>query len=106
MPSITFTDNQNKKCFNVEENGLSILEIARLKNIDIEGSCEGALACSTCHVKVSNKWIKKLNPPNIEELEMLGLVTNFERNSRLGCQVIFTKELDGIEIFLTENNNE
>ena len=43
--------------------GLSILEIARIENLDIEGSCEGSLACSTCHVLIEEKWLKSFLLP-------------------------------------------
>ena len=40
--------------------GLSVLEIAHKHGVDIEGACEGSLACSTCHVIVDTAWFKKL----------------------------------------------
>ena len=30
--------------------GLSVLEVAHSNDIDLEGACEGSLACATCHV--------------------------------------------------------
>ena len=77
--------------------GLSILEIARIENLDIEGSCEGSLACSTCHVLIEENRIKKLSPAKEEEKEMLGLLPD-TKNSRLGCQIKINKNLDGIII--------
>ena len=82
----------------------NILEISRKENIDIEGACEGSMACSTCHIIVDNKWNGKLKPPCINETEMLELLPNYQKNSRLGCQVIITKKLDGFIYKIPKEN--
>ena len=80
--------------------GLSVLEIAHKHKIDLEGACEGSLACSTCHVIVDENDIKKLDPAKEEEEDMLDLAFGLTRTSRLGCQIIMTEELDGITVKL------
>lgn len=80
--------------------GLSILEIAHKNNIDLEGACEGSLACSTCHVIIDAEYYKLLNPPSEEEEDMLDLAFGLEKTSRLGCQIIMSEELNGISIIL------
>ena len=82
---------------------LLFLEVARKYNIQIEGSCEGSLACSTCHILIEEKWFNKLEPANEEEKEMLGLLPDLKKHSRLGCQIKLTENLDGIEIILPKN---
>ena len=100
MTKITFKYGNKKKCVKVIEEE-TILEIARKENIvELEGSCEGSIACSTCHILVSNAWYKKLKEPTKEETELLEIMPNYTKNSRLGCQIKITKELDGIEITL------
>ena len=94
MPKIFFIDEEGTKEILVNEKQ-NILEISRKENIDIEGACEGSMACSTCHIIVHNKWYSKLKPPCDNEMEMLRLLPNYQKNSRLGCQVIITKKLDG-----------
>ena len=69
MLTIVFYQDNNRKVYSVPE-GITILEVARKKNIDIEGSCQGSLACSTCHILISKKWINKIYPAKIEEKEM------------------------------------
>ena len=101
MPSVIFKTSNKIKRVKVKENA-SILEVARNENIEIEGSCEGSMACSTCHVIVPSKWYKKLEPPALEELEMLELLPNYNKYSRLGCQIKITKNLNGITINLPE----
>ncbi|MDX2049738.1 MAG: ferredoxin family 2Fe-2S iron-sulfur cluster binding protein [Rickettsiaceae bacterium] len=80
--------------------GLSVLEVARSNNIDLEGACEGSLACSTCHVIVDSEHYAKLTPPKEEEEDMLDLAFGLTSTSRLGCQIIITKEMEGIKFKL------
>jgi 2Fe-2S ferredoxin len=80
--------------------GLSVLEIAHRNDIDIEGACEGSLACSTCHVIVDPGWFARLEEPSEDEEDMLDLAFGLTRTSRLGCQIIITEELDGLTVTL------
>jgi 2Fe-2S ferredoxin len=80
--------------------GLSVLEIAHKYNVDIEGACEGSLACSTCHVIVDPSWFGKLARPTEDEEDMLDLAFGLEKTSRLGCQIVMTPALDGLTVKL------
>lgn len=80
--------------------GLSVLEIAHRHGIDIEGACEGSLACSTCHVIVDPGWFAKLARPTEDEEDMLDLAFGLERTSRLGCQIVMSEALDGLVVRL------
>jgi 2Fe-2S ferredoxin len=80
--------------------GLSVLEIAHKHGVDIEGACEGSLACSTCHVIVDAAWFKKLETPTEDEEDMLDLAFGLTRTSRLGCQIVMTEALDGLVVTL------
>ncbi|MBT4990070.1 MAG: 2Fe-2S iron-sulfur cluster binding domain-containing protein [Rickettsiales bacterium] len=97
MPKITFIEQGENKTFEVE-NGLSILEIAHNNNIDLEGACEGSLACSTCHIIVEEIDFDKLKEASEEEEDMLDLAFGVTTTSRLGCQIIMSDELDGITV--------
>jgi 2Fe-2S ferredoxin len=81
-------------------NGLSVLEIAHKHDIDVEGACEGSLACSTCHVIVDPAWFGKLAKPTEDEEDMLDLAFGLEKTSRLGCQIVMTDALDGLVVRL------
>ncbi|GAB2222423.1 hypothetical protein Drorol1_Dr00013640 [Drosera rotundifolia] len=77
--------------------GTSMLEAAHENDIELEGACEGSLACSTCHVIVTDaEFYNKLEDPTDEENDMLDLAFGLTELSRLGCQVIAKPELDGI----------
>ena len=80
--------------------GLSVLEVAHRNDIDIEGACEGSLACSTCHVIVDPDWYDLLREASEDEEDMLDLAFNLSNTSRLGCQIIITEELDGLTVRL------
>ena len=80
--------------------GLSVLKVAHRAGIDIEGACEGSLACSTCHVIVDPEWYELLTEASEDEEDMLDLAFNLSATSRLGCQIIITEELDGLTVRL------
>lgn len=82
--------------------GLSVLEIARRHDIDIEGACEGSLACATCHVVVDEHWYDRTGAPAEDEEDMLDLAFGVERTSRLGCQVVMREDLDGLKVRVVE----
>lgn len=80
--------------------GLSVLEVAHENEIDLEGACEGSLACATCHVILEEEIYNSLDEPEEAEEDMLDLAFGLTHTSRLGCQIILTKELDGIRVRL------
>jgi ferredoxin, 2Fe-2S len=80
--------------------GLSVLEIAHKHGVDIEGACEGSLACSTCHVIVDPDWYAKLAKATEDEEDMLDLAFGLTATSRLGCQIVMTPSLDGLRVKL------
>ncbi len=80
--------------------GLSILEVAREHDINIEGACEGSLACATCHVIVAVEHFENLPDISEDEEDMLDLAFDLTRTSRLGCQIRITEDLDGLTVTL------
>ena len=56
MPKMVFIEKDGNRKEVDAPLGLSVLEIAHLNDIDIEGACEGSLACSTCHVIIDPAW--------------------------------------------------
>ena len=80
--------------------GLSVLEIAHRNDIDLEGACEGSLACSTCHVIVDDAYFDGIPEPTEDEEDMLDLAFGLTHTSRLGCQILITEQLDGLVVSL------
>jgi 2Fe-2S ferredoxin len=100
MPKMTFVERNGAAREVDAPLGLSVLEIAHRHGVDIEGACEGSLACSTCHVIVDSNWFPKLAKPTEDEEDMLDLAFGLEQTSRLGCQIVMTQALDGLEVKL------
>jgi 2Fe-2S ferredoxin len=100
MPKMTFIERDGTRREVDAPLGLSVLEIAHKHDIDIEGACEGSLACSTCHVIIDPEWYELLKEASEDEEDMLDLAFGLTRTSRLGCQIIMTEELDGLTVKL------
>ena len=100
MPKITFIERDGTRREVDAPLGMSVLEIARRHDIDIEGACEGSLACSTCHVIVDSNWFEVLKDPTEDEEDMLDLAFGLTKTSRLGCQIVMSEELDGLTVSL------
>ncbi|GAA0172170.1 oxidoreductase [Lithospermum erythrorhizon] len=97
--SVTFVDKDGEEQNIKVPLGTSMLEAAHENDIELEGACEGSLACSTCHVIVMDmEYYNKLEEPTDEENDMLDLAFGLTETSRLGCQVIAKPELDGIRL--------
>lgn len=100
MPKMVFIESDGTRKEVEAPLGLSVLEIAHRNDIDIEGACEGSLACSTCHVIVDPAWAERLETPSEDEEDMLDLAFGLTSTSRLGCQIIITEDLDGLTVTL------
>jgi len=100
MPKLVFIDRDDTRHEVEVPVGLSVMEAAHKNDIELEGACEGSLACSTCHVIVDPAWFDKLSEPTEDEEDMLDLAFGLERTSRLGCQIIMSEALDGLEVRL------
>ncbi|XP_072018687.1 adrenodoxin-like [Amphiura filiformis] len=102
--SVTYINRDGDKSTVKTEIGQNLLDIAVDNDLDIEGfgACEGTLACSTCHLIFEQKHFDMLPKPSDEELDMLDLAYGLEETSRLGCQCILTKEMDGLTVMVPE----
>ncbi|KAJ2924801.1 hypothetical protein H1R20_g12287, partial [Candolleomyces eurysporus] len=96
-----FQDSKGNPIRTVEANeGDDVLAVAHEYDIDLEGACEGSVACSTCHVILSEEVYDKLPEPEDDENDMLDMAFGLTDTSRLGCQVKLTKDLDGMTVTL------
>ena len=82
------------------EVGTSLLDLAQAHLLPLEGTCEGQMACSTCHVIVATEDFGRLPPASEMEEDMLDLAAGVRRTSRLSCQIILTDALDGLTVHL------
>ena len=100
MPKMTFIEPNGKRHEVDAPKGLSVLEIAHRNGIELEGACEGSLACSTCHVIVDKEWYDLLPEASDDEEDMLDLAVGLTHTTRLGCPIVITEELDGLTVTL------
>lgn len=86
--------------------GDDLLTIAQVHDQPLEGTCEGQMACSTCHVIVAAGDFDKLPEATEMEEDMLDLAAGARRTSRLACQITLTAELDGLTVHIpSESHN-
>ncbi len=90
------TDGSTRQA--IAKDGDRLLEVAQNDGQPLEGTCEGQMACSTCHVLIAAEDFAKLPPASEDEEDMLDLAIGAARTSRLACQILLTPDLDGITV--------
>ncbi len=99
MTLVRFISADGSKVVEVEAApGQRLLEVAQLNDQPLEGVCEGAMACSTCHVIVADRHAALLPRPSVEEEDMLDFAFGVSRNSRLACQLYTAEGLPELEV--------
>jgi ferredoxin-2, mitochondrial len=98
---ITFISSDGERGQTVDAAiGSSLLSAAQAAGQPLEGTCEGQMACSTCHVIVAKEWFDKLPRASDDEEDMLDLASGARRSSRLACQIIIDQSLDGLTVHI------
>jgi ferredoxin len=88
------------------EPGSILLDVAQANLMPLEGTCEGQMACSTCHVIVDKDDFDRLPEASEMEEDMLDLAAGARRTSRLSCQILLTEAMDGLTIHIpSESRN-
>ncbi|XP_055912613.1 adrenodoxin-like protein 1, mitochondrial [Eupeodes corollae] len=98
--NITYVDKDGKRTPVRGKIGDNIMYLAHRYGVEMEGACEASLACTTCHVYVDYDYLDKLPEAEEKEDDLLDMAPFLKENSRLGCQILLTKELDGMEVTL------
>jgi len=86
--------------------GAILLEVAQNAGQPLEGTCEGQMSCSTCHVIVAAEDFARLPRASEEEEDMLDLAMGATRTSRLACQIVLTAELDGLTVHMPAEHRD
>ena len=97
---VVFVDRAGVRKEFAGQAGVSLMQLAKTNGIDMEGACEGCMACSTCHVIVDAAWIAKTGKAGDEEMDLLDMSDYRTENSRLCCQIKVREDLDGLKIAL------
>lgn len=95
---VTFIDPKGAAVACEGEAGDNLLKLGQAAGLPLEGTCEGQMACSTCHVIVAAQWFEKLAEASEEEEDMLDFAAGARRTSRLSCQIDLTSEMDGLTV--------
>jgi len=106
MTRIRFISADGRQVREVEgAPGLRLLEIAQEADQPLEGTCEGQMACSTCHLVVAAEDFDKLPPASEEEDDLLDLAAHVTRHSRLACQIVLTESLESLTVRIPASAN-
>jgi ferredoxin len=107
MVRVTFihADGENRTEAAAEA-GTRLLELAQAHLLPLEGTCEGQMACSTCHVIVAKADFDRLPPASEMEEDMLDLAAGARRTSRLACQILLSETLDGLTVHIPAESRD
>ncbi|WP_445192950.1 2Fe-2S iron-sulfur cluster-binding protein [Sphingomonas sp. Tas61C01] len=78
--------------------GTTLLAAAQAADQPLEGTCDGDMACATCHVLIDPEDFDRLPRASAAEEDMLDLAYATTRTSRLACQITLTAALDGLTV--------
>ena len=92
MTRVTFIGREGKRTVHAVD-GARLLDVAQADGQPLEGTCDGDMACATCHIIVDAADFAHLPPASMEEEELLDLAHNATRTSRLSCQIVLTADL-------------
>ena len=106
MVKVTFVTPRDDRVETEGAEGIPLLEVAQAAGMPLEGTCEGQMACSTCHVIVAPDWFDRLPPASEEEEDMLDLAAGACRTSRLSCQIVLSADLDGLEVRVPADSHD
>ena len=99
MTKVRFFNHHNELDREVEAPaGSLLLHVAQDNGQPLEGACEGAMACSTCHVIVAEEDFARLPRASAEEDDLLDLAAHVTRTSRLACQIELTDDMETLTV--------
>jgi ferredoxin len=104
--TVTFIDPRGKAIETTAESGDNLLRVGQGAGLPLEGTCEGQMACSTCHVIVAAEWFDRLPPAAEEEEDMLDFAAGARRTSRLSCQIELTADMDGLTVTIPATSSD
>ncbi|KAM3656301.1 ferredoxin-2, mitochondrial [Ammospiza maritima maritima] len=98
--NVVFVDREGRQVPVRGRVGDNVLHLAQRHGLELEGACEASLACSTCHVYISEPHLGRLPAPDEREEDLLDQAPLLQENSRLGCQLRLSPALEGARIAL------
>jgi 2Fe-2S ferredoxin len=103
MPTIFYIEHDGTRHEVEVEEQMNLMEGATLNMVPgVEGMCGGVCSCATCHCYIEGEWADKLPDPAPGELAMLDTAKTRAATSRLGCQILVSWEMEGMEVTLPQ----
>ena len=106
MVEVTFITATEQRVTAQGAEGDNLLRVGQAAGMPLEGTCEGQMACSTCHVIVGSDWFDKLPRASEDEEDLLDLAAGVRPTSRLSCQIELTAALDGLEVRIPGDSHD
>ena len=106
MVEVTFITATEQRVTAQGAEGDNLLRVGQAAGMALEGTCEGQMACSTCHVIVGRDWFGKLPRASEDEEDLLDLAAGVRPTSRLSCQIELTAALDGLEVRIPGDSHD
>lgn len=103
---VHFVTSDGERVDTAAEAGDTLLRVAQAAGMPLEGTCEGQMACSTCHVVIDKDWFDRLPEASEEEEDMLDLAAGVRRTSRLSCQIVLGEEMDGLTVTIPAESHD
>ncbi|MAM38079.1 MAG: 2Fe-2S ferredoxin [Erythrobacter sp.] len=103
---VHFITSEGNRVVAEGEEGDTLLRVAQAAGMPLEGTCEGQMACSTCHVVVDSQWFDRIPEASEEEEDMLDLAAGVRRTSRLSCQIVLTPDLEGLTVSIPVESHD
>ena len=101
--SVTDCEGQVHELDAPTDMGMNMMELCKSAELPVEGTCGGMAMCASCHMYVESD--NDLPEKSEDEEDMLDEAFFVEENSRLGCQLHLTNELDGLKVRLAPVGN-
>lgn len=106
MITMTFVEQDGTRKTVEAQLGLSVMEVAVRNNVQgIAAECGGQCSCATCHVFVDAPFFDAVGAPVDDEEDMLDFSASRQSNSRLGCRIEITEDLDGMVVHVAGDDS-
>ncbi|WP_338444941.1 2Fe-2S iron-sulfur cluster-binding protein [Pelagerythrobacter marensis] len=105
MPKLIVVNRSGEESSIDVDDGLTVMEAIRDNGFDeLLALCGGCCSCATCHVHVDPAFRDKLPEMSEDEDDLLESSDHRDENSRLGCQIPFTADLDGLKVSIAQED--
>ena len=105
MPKLIVVTRAGEESAVEAADGLTVMEAIRDNGFDeLLALCGGCCSCATCHVHVDPAFKDRLPAMSEDEDDLLESSDHRNGDSRLGCQIPLTDELDGLRVTIAQED--